>query len=76
MLLISSTWVIRVSAQHYLLREAAFVTRNDWAALPPSLSQTDPDRRAILDRLRLDALERRIAAPHFLPRWQQRWFGE
>jgi hypothetical protein len=76
MLLISSTWVIRVSAQHYLLREAAFVTRNDWAALPASLSQTDPDRRAILDRLRLDALERGVAAPHFLPRWQQRWFGE
>ena len=74
--LASAGWAVRVAGQHYALRTTAFVTGNDWASLPPSLSETDPEKRAIVERLRNDALERRVVAPYFVPRWQQRWFDE
>ena len=72
----STGWALRVVGLHHGLRATAFVTRNDWASLPSSLSEVDPEKRAIVERLRRDALERRVVPPYFVARWQQRWFDE
>src|SRR5688572_5727757 len=68
----SAGWMIRVAGHHAALRGTAFVTRNDWASLPSNFDDAGAGRE-VVDRLRSDALNRRVGAPPFAPRWQQRW---
>jgi hypothetical protein len=35
-----------------------------------------PEWRAVSERLRADALDRRVVAPRFETRWETRWFEE
>lgn len=75
-LIVASTgWAIRTAGLHYSLRSTAFKTRNDWTTVPDRWSAT-PEWRVVTERLRQDALERRVVAPRFEPRWITRWFEE
>jgi hypothetical protein len=75
LLIASSGWVVRTAGLHYGLRTAAFKTRNDWVSVPERWMAT-PEWRAVSERLRADALDRRVVAPRFEPRWETRWFEE
>jgi hypothetical protein len=80
----SSLWMFRSAGVHHMMQAQAFKERNDWARIrydrladvagmdaPPHAGTY-----ALVDRLRGDALALRIANPHTLPRWADRWWGE
>ncbi|MBI2828090.1 MAG: hypothetical protein HYX77_02305 [Acidobacteria bacterium] len=71
----SAGWVVRAEGLHYAVRMTAFKTRNDWAIAPRRENSTEM-QRDVADRLRRDALERRVVAPRFIPAWQSKWFDE
>ena len=75
LLIASAGWATRTAGLHYSLRYVAFKTRNDWTVVPAEFMQT-PETRAMTERLRQDALQRRAVAPRFEPAWQARWFEE
>jgi hypothetical protein len=73
-------WAFRAAGVHYQLRLAAYNERNDWTWVlrPENRSEwpTDPRQLAITRRLRDEALQRRVASPHFLPRWGEPYWVE
>jgi hypothetical protein len=76
LVLASTGWAIRTAGLHYSLRYHAFKVRNDWVSDVDAKWLTDPGARAVTERLRRDALEKRVVAPRFFPRWEERWFEE
>ena len=76
----SSLWAFRAAGIHYVLRHAAYVTRNDWARELPLDERdewpTDPQELAITERLKLEAVGRRSASPSFMPRWAEPYWEE
>ena len=65
---------------HYQLRYDAFKTRNDWVeVLRPDKRDDwprDPEELAITQRIRTEAINRRVASPSFMPRWADRYWVE
>jgi hypothetical protein len=65
---------------HYVLRYAAFKTRNDWVEVLREDKRTDwpqdPRELAITQRIRDEAIVRRVASPSFMPRWADRYWVE
>lgn len=69
-------WALRDYGLHYSLRYHAFKVRNDWVNDLPEKWMATPDVRVVTERLRRDALEQRVLAPRFYPRWEEQWFEE
>lgn len=71
---------MRSAGLHFQLRTAAFKMRNEWATvLPPGDRASwpmDPDALALTQRMRTEAIQRRVANLHFLPHWGERWWIE
>ena len=61
-------WAARVAALHVILREQAFVARNDWV--------TWTEHGPAVDALRQEALGVPTWSPRQLPSWVPRWIGE
>lgn len=61
-------WATRVGALHVVLREQAFVVRNDWAVRV--------EREPAIAALRMEALRVPTIAPRSLPPWVPAWIGE
>jgi hypothetical protein len=73
----SAGWSARAAGTTYLLRDAAFERRNDWALGVEYLTRvghmpTAPDGIALVEALREDALAREVPSP----RWAQPWIEE
>jgi hypothetical protein len=66
-------WAFRAAGVHYQLRLAAYNERNEWTWVLRPENRTDwpSDARQLVltRRLKDEALQRRVASPHFLPRW-------
>ena len=67
---LSAGWTIRLIGMHYDMRDAAFVTRNDWTEVDDwaernSMDVHRADRALIVQRLREDALNARVPAPNY-----------
>lgn len=67
-LVLASAATVRVTAAHYQMRDAAFITRNDWSELDAWASKnrldiTDPGVASLARRLQDDALNRRVPPP-------------
>ena len=72
-------WAVRAGGLTYLIRDAAFETRNDWAMAIERLEFTghmpdDEEGRALVHALRRDALERVAPNPHFAQPWAEEYF--
>ena len=76
----SALWTFRAVGVHYQLRYDAFKTRNDWVeVLRPDKRDDwprDPEELAITQRIRTEAINRRVASPSFMPRWADRYWVE
>jgi hypothetical protein len=76
----TSLWAFRAAGLPYVLRQTAYVVRNDWVwVLPPDARAewpTDPQELAITERLREEALGRASTSPSFMPRWADRYWVE
>jgi hypothetical protein len=80
-LVLASAWAMRSSGVHHVMTEHAFRTRNDWAELPLRWQRqgrwpSQPERVALIGRLRDDALDTPIPNPEMLPEWRERWYGD
>jgi hypothetical protein len=79
---ISAGSIVRLVGTCFLLRERAFVTRNDWALFEDEwavrnrfdINTADPRKVALVRRLRDDAIGRRTPAPHFAQGRSDDWF--
>ena len=73
-------WGFRTVGVHYRLRLAAANTSGEWViSFPPGEPDrwpTDPRARALTLQLRTEAIERRVIAREFLPRWAERYWLE
>jgi hypothetical protein len=73
LLVVSAGSVVRLVGTGFLLRERAFVTRNDWALFESEwavrnrydAATVDPRKIELVRVLRADALARRTPSPHF-----------
>lgn len=79
LLVTSAAWTVRAAGLHYNLRQVAFVQRNDWAQVDEWLTSQgiapkNPEGRALVDRLRADALGRSVPNPFFLEQWAEEYF--
>ncbi len=76
----TSAWAVRAAGLHFKLRHAAFNARGEWAAvLPPGRRDAwprDPRVRALVARLKEEAVLNRALAPTTLSRTYQAWWGE
>jgi len=68
LMVLSAGWSIRLLAVHYRVRDAAFVTRNEWTELDAWAARnrvdlSSPTRATLARRLRDDALDRRVPSP-------------
>ncbi len=68
--LLSAGWTLRLVGVHYQMREASFITRNDWTELDNwarrnNIDITQPKRAALARTLFQDALKQRPPAPQF-----------
>lgn len=76
----AALWTFRAAGVHYVLRYAAFKTRNDWVEVLREDKRADwPDdarELAITKRIRDEAILRRVASPTFMPRWADRYWVE
>jgi hypothetical protein len=75
----ASGWAVRAGGLTYLIRDAAFETRNDWAMAVERLEYTghmpdDEEGRALVHALRRDALDRVAPNPHFAQPWAEEYF--
>ena len=77
LLVVASTgWALRTTGLHYSLRYQAFKVRNDWVSDVDAKWLEEPGARAVSEQLRRAAVEKRVLAPRFYPRWEERWFEE
>jgi hypothetical protein len=81
LLLLASTWAIRSSGVHHVMNEHAFRSRNDWAETPLRWQREgrwpkEPNRLALIERLRNDALDAEIPNPQIVPEWRSQWYGD
>jgi hypothetical protein len=80
LMLVAGAWGIRAAGLHFKLRHAAFEARGEWAAvLPPRSRATwprDPHVRALVSRLKEEAILNQRIAPTILPRRYQAWWGQ
>ena len=80
MVVLSSAWAMRTAGLHYKLRHGAFEARGEWASvLRPGRAEDSsraPAVRLVVERIKEEAILRRVVAPNFLPRWYQDWWGE
>ncbi len=76
----AALWTFRAAGVHYVLRYAAFKTRNDWVEVLREDKRgdwpQDPRELDITRRIRDEAILRRVASPSFMPRWADRWWVE
>jgi len=76
----AALWTCRAAGAHYILRYAAFKTRNDWVEVLREDRRedwpADARERLLTARLREEALARRVASPSFMPRWADRYWVE
>ena len=72
----ASGWALRTYGLHYSLRYHAFKVRNDWVNDVPEKWMATPTVRVVTEQLRRDALNTRVLAPRFYPRWEEQWFEE
>ena len=76
----SSVWAFRAAGIHYVLRHAAYVTRNDWARELPADERnewpTEPQELEMTQRLKNEAVGRRSTSPSFMPRWAEPYWEE
>jgi hypothetical protein len=80
-LALASAWAMRSSGVHHVVNEHAFRTRNDWAEMPIKWQKegrwpTDPQRLALIERLRNEALEAEVPNLGMLPEWRSQWYGD
>ena len=81
LLLLASAWAMRSSGVHHVMNEHAFRARNDWAETPLRWRREgrwpkEPDRLALVERLRNDALDAEIPNPQIVPEWRSQWYGD
>jgi hypothetical protein len=80
--MVSAGSVVRLAGACFLLRERAFVTRNDWALFEDEwavrnrydATTAGPRKVELVRTLRNDAIERRTPAPHFAQGRSDRYF--
>ena len=76
----AALWTFRAAGVQYVLRYAAFKTRNDWVEVLREDKRTDwpqdPRELAVTQRIRDEAIVRRVASPSFMPRWADRYWVE
>jgi hypothetical protein len=76
----AALWSFRAAGVHYVLRYAAFKSRNDWVEVLREDKRgdwpKDPQELTITRRIRDEAILRRVASPSFMPRWADRYWVE
>jgi hypothetical protein len=76
----AALWTFRAAGVHYVLRYDAFKIRNDWVEVLREDKRgdwpADPGERALTQRIRDEAIVRRVASPSFMPRWADRYWVE
>lgn len=78
---IASMWAFRSVGVHHMLQAQAFEDQLEWARLDPDKLAdrgypSDARSRALASILRQDALDMRIANPHMLPAWPDKWWDD
>jgi hypothetical protein len=77
---LGSAWAIRDVGLHFKLRHSAFVARSEWAyVLSPAHREdwpADERTRAIVSRLKQEAVSIQGPPPALMPEWAEDWFGE
>ena len=81
LLALASAWAMRSSGVHHVMNELAFRSRNDWAELPMRWQQEgrwpkEPQPRALIERLRDQALQAEVPNPQMMPEWRSQWYGD
>jgi hypothetical protein len=81
LLALASAWAMRSSGVHHVMNELAFRSRNDWAELPMRWQQEgrwpkEPQPRALIERLRDQALQAEVPNPQMMPEWRGQWYGD
>lgn len=71
--IVSVGWTVRLFALPYAMRQTAFTNRNDWASVyawldDQQIAYDAPSARALVERLRSEALSMQVPNPHFLVR--------
>lgn len=79
LLAVSIGWSIRTVGLGYVLRETAFVRRNEWATGIESLIRdgqlpNDPRAKALVEQFRRDAIHAHIPNPWLAHPWAERYF--
>lgn len=79
LLLVSLGWTMRTVGLTYVLRETAFVRRNEWALgmerfIEHEQLPDDPRAAALVERLRHDALAAHTPNPWLAQPWAERYF--
>jgi hypothetical protein len=76
----AALWTFRAAGVQYVLRYAAFKSRNDWVEVLREDKRgdwpKDPQELTITRRIRDEAILRRVASPSFMPRWADRYWVE
>ena len=73
LVVMSTTWCVRLVGNHYSLRNQAFINSADWTELDRWIEGTAGERRvpdavALAERLREEARRKRVPNPYFLDR--------
>ena len=79
LLLGSTAWAIRSAGLHYHLARMGFNIRSEWGRVDEWLQDqkivlTTPEAKTLVEDLRVEAIERPMLNPVFLPRWGAAWF--
>jgi hypothetical protein len=76
----ASLWAFRAAGVNYMLRQAAFKIRNDWAqqVLRPDERDEWPsgDDLELTRDIRREVISRPVTSPSFLPSWGGRYWAE
>jgi hypothetical protein len=75
----ASGWVVRTAGLHYQMHVIAFYDRNEWVYVDDWLAgqksaPTDAEGKAMVDRLRTDAIQRMTINPYLLSPRLEQWF--
>jgi hypothetical protein len=78
---LASAWAMRSSGVHHVIAEHAFRHRNDWARTPIRWQRegrwpTEPNRLALIEQLRNEALDAEVPNPQTVPEWRGQWYGD
>ena len=75
----STAWTIRSAGLHYHLARMGFNIRSEWGRVDEWLRDqnivlTTPEATTLVEDLRVEAMDRPMLNPVFLPRWGAAWF--